>query len=171
MGFIRKLAVRGYKKELNTMIKSLSQASTEQISIILVYSVWMRAMLEIERNITVVEEENATLQPELHSYPIKLGDIMEFMSVCDKEGHPTKSFALSIWVHTLRSIIRPKLTDLSKKMWGILMTSKPNWNRLLAQMRDKDLELGISQDLVLSTEKHAKAILQCLPPKQLSLNP
>lgn len=68
----------------------------------------------------------------------------------------------------MRSIIRPELSDLANRMWGILMRSKPNWESVLTQLRDEDIQHGISHDVVLSTERHAKAILKRLPPKQLS---
>ncbi len=71
-------------------------------------------------------------------------------------------------MHTLRSIIRPELSDLANRMWDILMRSKSNWESTLTQFRDGDIQHGISHDVVLRTERHAKAILQCLPPKQLS---
>ena len=41
MGFIRKLAVRGYSKELKQMIDDLSKLSTEQIANILILAVCM----------------------------------------------------------------------------------------------------------------------------------
>jgi len=168
MGLIRKLAVKGYSKDLEAMSSSLTQLSPEKVANILIYSVWMRAMLEVERNLPVIEKEDGTLEPELHSYPIKLQEIEKWISICKKRGRTPVSIALSIWVNTLRSIIRPELTDLANKLWDILMRSKPYWEKSLSQMRDNEIESGISQDLILNTEKHAKAILGCLPPKQLS---
>ncbi len=168
MGLIRKLAVRGYKKELNHMIDSLSKMSKKQVASILIYGVWLRAMLEVEKNLPAIENENGKLNPELHIYPVMLKAIEKCTSVLNGQGQPTKSFPLSIWVHTLRSIIRPELSDIANRMWDIFMSSKPEWKMFLNKIRDEDLQLEISNDLVLSTEKHAKAILQCLPPKQLS---
>ncbi len=52
MGFIRKMAVRGYSKELKQMIEGLSKLSTEQIANILIMAVWFRSMLNIEGNVT-----------------------------------------------------------------------------------------------------------------------
>ena len=168
MGFIRKLAVRGYSKELKQMIDDLSKLSAEQISNILIMAVWFRAMLNIEGNLPVIENEDGELNPELTAYPILLKGIEEWISIFNKEGLQHRSFCFSIWVHSLRSIIRPELSDLANRMWGILMRSKPNWESVLTQFRDEDIQSGISQDVVLSTERHAKAILKCLPPKQLS---
>lgn len=168
MGFIRKLAVRGYSKELKQMIDDLSKLSTEQIANILIVAVYFRAMLNIEGNLPVTENEDGGLNPELTAYPILLKGIEEWISIFDKKGLQVKSFCFSIWVHTLRSIIRPELSDLANRMWGILMRSKPNWESVLTQLRDEDIQHGISHDVVLSTERHAKAILKRLPPKQLS---
>jgi len=168
MGLIRKLAVRGYSKELNTITDSLSKVGTEEVATILIYAVWLRATLQVERNLPTGENENGNLNPELHSYPIMLSETEKWVSFLNKKGQYTKSFALSIWVHTLRSIIRPELSNVARGMWSILINSKPNWERLLTRIRDEDMQLGISHDVVLKTENYAKAILQCLPPKQLS---
>lgn len=75
MGFIRKLAVRGYSKELKQMIDDLSKLSTEQIANILIVAVWFRAMLNIEGNLPVTENEDGGLNPELTAYPILLKGI------------------------------------------------------------------------------------------------
>jgi len=168
MGLIRKLAVRGYSNELKKMINDLSKLSAEQIANILIIAVWFRAMLNIDGNLPAIENEDGELNPELAAYPILLKEIEKWISIYNKEGLQVRSFAFSIWVHTLRSIIRPELTDLANRMWDILMRSKPNWESVLTKLRDEDIQLGISHDAVLSTERHAKAILKCLPPKQLS---
>lgn len=167
MGFIRKLAVKSYSKELSMMIDGLSKIDIEQIATILIYSVWLRATLEIERNLPVVEGVNGELDPELHMYPILLEAIQKWMSVLKKNGQETKSFSLSIWVHTLRSILRPELSLEGNRLWDILMSSKSYWEKFLTRIRDEDIQLGIQYEQVINTEKHARAILQCLPPKQL----
>jgi hypothetical protein len=89
MGLIRKLAVRGYSKELNEMINSLSQAGEEQVALILMVGVWVRAMLQVERNLPTVENEVGELNPELHSYPIMLSEVEKWMSMLNRKGgHP-----------------------------------------------------------------------------------
>jgi len=52
-------------------------------------------------------------------------------------------------------------------MWDILMRSKSSWENILVELRDEDIQGGRSSDEVLITETHARAILNCLPPKQL----
>ena len=168
MGFIRKLAVREYSKELKQMIDDLSKLSTEQIATILIIAVWLRAMLNIEGNLPVIENEDGELNPELAAYPVLLKGIEGWISIFNKKGLQQRSFCFSIWVHTLRCILRPELSNLANKMWDILMRSRPNWESVLSQLRDGDIEHGISHNVVLSTERHAKAILKRLPPKQLS---
>ena len=165
---IRKLAVTGYSKELKQMINDLSKHSVEQITNILIIAVWFRAMLNIEGKLPVIENEDGELNPELSSYPILLKGIEKWISIFNKKGFQARSFCFSIWVHTLRSIIRPELSDMAGRMWDILMRSKPNWESVLTQFRGESIKHGISHDVALSTERHAKAILQCLPPKQLS---
>lgn len=113
MGFIRKLAVRGYSKELKQIIDDLSKLSTEQIANILIMAVWFRAMLNIDGNLPVIENEDGELNPELTAYPILLKGIEEWISIFNKKDLQHRSFCFSIWVHTLRSIIRPELTDLA----------------------------------------------------------
>jgi hypothetical protein len=168
MGLIRKLAVKGYSKELKQMLNDLSRLNTEQVARILIMAVWLRATLAIEGNLSTIENENRELDPELHSYPIILKEIEEWISIFNKEGLQHRSFTFLIWVHTLRCIIRPELSDLTKEMWDILLRTKPNWDRLLIEFRDADIQAGIPSDEVVSIERYAKAILQCLPPKQLS---
>jgi len=167
-GFIRRGAVKGYLKELGETINTLSEIGTENVASILIYAVWLRAMLEIEGNLSILREDNGDISPELHSYPIMESEIQKWISLFKKRKYSAKSFAFLIWVHTLRSFYRPELSNQVKHMWDILMKTKPYWDKLLVKLRDEDIQLGISADIVLKTEKHAKAILRCLPPKQLS---
>lgn len=167
MGLIRKLAVRGYANELNKMIAALNKLNNEQIARILIYSVWLRALLEIEGNLSTIKKETGELEPELHKYPILLQEIEKWISILNKEGYQHRAFSLSIWVHTLRCIIRPELSNLTKQMWDILMRDKENWEGLLNQIRDEDIQSGIEHKIVMKAEHHAKAILKALPPKQL----
>ena len=74
-----------------------------------------------------------------------------------------------IWTNTLRCILRPELSDIINEMWKIIMRSRSEWNRFLISFRDTDIKSGIEPELVSKTEKHAKAILESLPPKQLSI--
>jgi hypothetical protein len=52
-------------------------------------------------------------------------------------------------------------------MWEILMNSKSNWEMLLEQIREDEIQSGSQHDFVINVEKHARTILQTLPPKQL----
>lgn len=167
MGLIRKLAVWGYSGELNKMIDTLSKLNNEQVATILIYSVWLRALLEVEGNLPTIKKDNGDIDPRLHSYPILLREIEKWVSITKKRGFESRSFALLIWVHTLRCIIRPELLDLTKKMWGVLMNGKENWERLLTQIRDEDIQSGVEEEKIFLAEKHAKDILELLPPKQL----
>ena len=170
MGFIRRLAVKGYTKKLTNLINVLSQASDEQVSQMLVYGVWLRAIMSVERILPTYETESGEFDPELHSYPITLRDIESMIKQCKKNRLNSKVLALSIWVHTLRAIIRPEINELAIKLWEILMRSPDNFDRLLKAHKEEDLELGNSVDFVNQTELYAKAILKALPPKQLYRN-
>ena len=172
MELIRKESVKRYSRELNEMIETLDQLTTEQIATILIYGVWLRATpgIEgdlIEGNLPVLVGENGELDPELEMYPLLLSAIENRMSFLDREGEAVKSFSLSLWAHTLRSLMRPELLFLARRMWNILMSSKPDWERALKQIREEDIQSGIPYDDVLNTERHARAILKSLPPKQL----
>ncbi len=85
MGLIRKLAVRGYSNELNKTIDSLNKLNNEQIARILIYSVWLRSLLEIEGNLSTIRKENGELDPELHKYPILLQEIEKWI-IANKDG-------------------------------------------------------------------------------------
>jgi hypothetical protein len=113
MGFIRKLAVRGYSKDLKKLIYTLNSFPPEYVGQTLMLAVWLRAGLELEGSLPAIESKNGNLEPELHSYPITIGAIEKGISICNKKGLQGSSIALSIWVHTLRSIIRPELSILA----------------------------------------------------------
>lgn len=167
MGLIRKLAVRSYSKELEEMITMLTKMTKEQIGTVLIYSVWLRATMGVEGTLPEIKEDNGELNPELCAYPISLRNIEKMISLCNKKGLKHRAFGLSIWVHTLRSILRPEMSHLAIRMWEILMNSKSNWEVLLEQIRDDVIQSGSQHDFVINVEKHTRTILQTLPPKQL----
>lgn len=167
MGFFRTSVVKVYSKELKHMIDTLSKLNIEQIGRILVMAVWDRATLNMEGNLSVIKNKDGKIDPELHAYPILLMEIERWISRLKKKGLEGRAFCYSIWVHTLRSIIKPELSKLANSMWDILMKSKPSWENILAELRNEDIQRGISSDEVLITETHSRAILNCLPPKQL----
>jgi hypothetical protein len=169
MGFIRRLAVRGYSKELKRMIDSFSKLNNEQIPDILVMAVWLRSTLDVEGNLPVIENDDGELNPELAAYPILLKGIQDWMSILLKKDLKFQYACLSIWVHTLRSILRPEISDLANRMWDILMTGNTNWDKVITKLRDEDIQSGVSHEMVLKIERHARAILKCLPPKQLTV--
>ena len=168
MGLIRKLAVRGYSKELKRMIDGFSKLSPEQIAPLLVTAVWGRATLNMEGHLTVFTNDDGKISPDLCAYPILLKEIEEWISIFDKNGDKVRVISYSIWVHTLRSIIRPELSDLANEMWDILMESKPYWEEILVEFRDEYLQRGKSPDDALKIETHTRDILDCLPPIQLT---
>jgi len=170
MGFIRKLAVKNYAKELTNLINTLSQASDEQVSQLLVYGVWLRSIMLVEGVLPTFETESGEFDPELRAYPITLKDIESMIKQCKKHRLNSKVLALSIWVHTLRAIIRPEINELAVKLWEILMRSPNKFDHLLKAHKEEDLELGDSKEFVNQTEKYAKAIIKALPPKPLYRN-
>ncbi len=125
MGLIRKIAVKSYLKELDNFISLLSDTNPEGLAQILIYSVWLRAMIEVEGNLPTIKGENGKLVPELNSYPIKLAGLEKWQSLMNKEKQNQKSLVLSIWVHTLRSIIRPECVVSAK--FGPLMIFLKRW--------------------------------------------
>jgi hypothetical protein len=123
--------------------------------------------MEIAGDLPALVGKNGELDPELHMYPPVLAGIQDRVFSLNIKGEKIKSFSLSVWLHTLRALMRPELLLLARRMWNVLMSSKPNWERALKQSRDEAIRSGIPHDDVLKTERHAQAILQCLPPKQL----
>jgi hypothetical protein len=54
-------------------------------------------------------------------------------------------------------------------MWNILMTNATHWDEAIIKLRDEDIERGVPSEMVLKIERYARAILKCLPPKQLKV--
>jgi hypothetical protein len=167
MELIRKESIGWYSREFSAMIETLDRLTTKRITAVLIYSVWLRAAMEIGGDLPALVRENGALDPELHMYPPVLAGIQDRVFFLNMKGEEIKSFSLSVWVHTLRSLMRPELLLLARRMWNILMSSKPNWEKALKQVREEDIRSGIPHDDVLKTERRAQAILKCLPPKQL----
>lgn len=170
MNFIRRLAVKGYTKELSNLINLLSQARDEQVSQFLIYGVWLRAIMSVEKLLPTYETESGEFDPELNSYPVTLREIESMIKQCKKNRLDSKVLALSIWVHTLRAIIRPEINELALKLWEILMRSPDNFDHLIISHKNEDIKLGNTVEFVNETELYAKAILKALPPKQLYRN-
>jgi len=168
MGLIRSIAVQGYRKELKKFIAILKEIGTIEVSNILIYGAWIRAVLEIDENLPIIKNEDGSINPELHSYPILL-ESMQFWirSFTKHKEHTGKWLGLSIWIHTLRGILRPEIKPLVKQMWDILMESRSYWAKSLKMLRNDDLKIGIDIDMVDKTEQHTKKIISMLPPKQI----
>jgi hypothetical protein len=161
--------VKGYSHELDEFIESVSIKKKEQRAEIVVYGTWLRAILQLENRLPSISDETTGFYAELHSYPIMLSSLEQQIAFIQKNaerGEP-KAFVLSIWVHTLRSILRPELQNLAIKMWDLLMEGKPFWSTYLKNQKDEDLQIGIEQNFVVQTERLSRAILEKLPPKQL----
>ena len=167
MELIRKESVGWYSREFSVMIETLDHLNTKQIAVVLINSVWLRAAMEIAGDLPALVGEKGALDPELHMYPPLLAGIQDRKFFLNLKEEEVKSFSLSIWVHTLRALLRPELLFLARRMWNTLMSSKPNWERALKQVREEDIRSGIPYDDVFKTERHAQAILKCLPPKKL----
>ena len=167
MKLIRKESVGWYSREFSVMIETLDHLNTKQIEVVLINSVWLIATMEIGGDLPALVKENGALDPELRMYAPLLSGIQDQKFFLNMKEEAVKSFSFSVWVHTLRSFMRPELLFLARRMWNILMSSKPNWERALKQVREEDIRSGIPHDNVLKTERHAQAILKCLPPKKL----
>jgi len=168
MGFLRKLAVKYYAKELANLVNILSRHDEDATSGFLVYGVWLRAIMELEGNLAAYELDNGELNPELHSYPIMEKELLEWIKLFEKKGDGVKAEVFKIWVHSLRAIMRPEISELAHKMWGILMRGSDNWDEKLKIHSEEYIRMGTPEDVVLRTVRHARAILNCLPPKQLA---
>ena len=172
MGIIRKLAVRSYRKELKNFIeilKEFEKAGTKEVSNVLIFGIWIRAILEIDGSLhPFIRDEDGSIDPELHAYPILLGSMQKYATFYAKEdGHTGKWLGLSIWIHTLRGIIRPEIMPLIKQIWEMLMDSKSYWDESLKMIRNDDLRMGIEADTVNKVELHTKKLMSTLPPKEL----
>jgi len=172
MNIIRKLAVRSYRKNLIKFVDILSSLNEDKSATFLIYSVWLRSILQNEGHINPIKyldspNINIDLEPELHAYPFMLKDFESTIRFLDKQGETSKSSALSLWVHTLRGIIRPELNDEIKNLWQLIIKSKRYWNEKLESIYKEDISLGIEKEFVENTLKLSKEIIKCLPPKQI----
>ena len=171
MGLIRKLAIKGYEHELAKFIQLISGLSNEQLARFLVFGTWLRAILQSEGHLHFDKSEEIRFSEELHSFPIVLQNMERTIAFIKKEARgedgEAKAGVLSIWVHTLRSIIRAELNSQARAMWDHLLKGKPYWDRCLVDLRDEDLKIGMRPNTVAQTEKLSRAILQTLPPIQL----
>ena len=172
MDIIRKLAVKSYNKELSRLINTVQKWDEEKVAIFLIYSVWLRSILQIEGHINALkhldpQKSDTDLDPELHAYPIMLGDFTNATNFFDKKGENSKSIVLRLWIHTLRSIIRPELNNEIKILWEIILKSKKYWDEKLDFIYNEDIQSGIEKQFVENTKDLSKKILDCLPPKQI----
>lgn len=168
MGLIRHLAVKSYENEMKEFVSRLSQLSIDQRGQLLVYSVWLRAILHKEGHLRV-GYESSLIDPELSCYPTMLGDLEKVIRFTRKnaEHGKAKAIALSIWIHSIRAILRPELNQLAQKMWALFQESKPNWDKWINDHETEDLQLGHPRESVLQTAQIAKSIISVLPPKQI----
>lgn len=138
----------------------------------LIYSVWLRSILQNEGHINPIKHLdssniNIDLESELHAYPFMLKDFENTISFLDKQGEISKSSTLRLWVHTLRGIMRPELNGEINNLWELIIKSKRYWNEKLEIIYKEDIQLGIEKEFVENTLKLSKEILKCLPPKQI----
>lgn len=172
MNIIRKLADRSYRKDLTEFTEMLSILNEEKVAIFLIYSVWLRSILQNEGHINSLKRIDSSnididLEPELHAYPIMLNDFTKTIKFLFKQRQSLKASVLSLWVHTLRSIIRPELNAEIMELWKIILKNIIYWNEKLENIYREVIELGIKRESVENTLKLSKDILKCLPPKQI----
>lgn len=172
MGIIRKLAVKSYRKELRNFIETLKdfeKSGTKELSNVLVYGIYTRAILEIDGFLYTLKDNDGNIDPELHAYPLQLDSMQRYVNFYTKEGgHEGKVLGLLVWVHTLRGSIRPEIMPLVKQMWDMIMESKSYWDESLKTFRNEDLRMGIDADTIKKVEAHTRKIMGTLPPKELN---
>lgn len=173
MGIIRKLAVKGYRKELRNFIETLKdfeKVGVKEVSNTLIYGIYTRAILEIDGFIYTTREEDESIVPELIAYPLLSDSMQRYVNFYAKEGgHEGKVVGLLIWVHTLRATIRPEIMPLVRQMWDMIMESKSYWDESLKSFRNEDLRMGVDADTINKVEAHTRKIMSTLPPKELEL--
>lgn len=172
MNFIRKLAVKSYRKELIQFTEMLSTLDKKKLANFLAYSVWIRSILQIEGHINPMRWiesscDDVDLEPEFHAYPFMLKDIKQFIKFLNKQNQKSKSLSLMLWAHSLQAVIRPELNNEINSLWKLIMTSKKYWHEEIQLMYEEDISLGIEPNFVDKTAKMAKEIIKCLPPKQI----
>jgi len=171
MNFIRKLAVKSYRKELVNFTTILSKQEEAKLGKFVAFSIWIRSMLQVEGNIDPLsnnrEFDEINLNPELEAYPLMLRDIKKFIKLLKRNKQNSKVIALELWAHTLQAIIRPELNDEIVTLWNLLMSSEKYWLEEIEFMEKEDLDLGIEKDIVDKTAHLAREIIKSLPPKQI----
>jgi hypothetical protein len=164
MGPFRKLAVKRYSKELSETIEALSALEPGALAYALARAVWLRARLEANGDLPAFAGRGEAGGGQGCCDADELKKAEKLLWFFDRRKHRDKALAMSIWVHTLRSELRPELAELAERMWALLMASAADWEESLARLRDEDLGRGIPLDTVEKTEAHAREIVSSLPP-------
>jgi hypothetical protein len=172
MNFIRKIVVKSYKKELIEYKMSVSGVGGKELSDFLIYSVWLRSVLQIDGVINPLRYVDSSyneidLEPELHAYPLMLKDFQMYIKILKKQKQTSKALVLELWMHTLRSIIRPELNCEIRILWEIFLSSNKYWDESLKKIIDEDIQFGIDKQMVQRILKLSKEILEKLPPKEI----
>jgi hypothetical protein len=173
VGFVRNLAVRQYRRELAQYSEMLSEQSQDIVAIFIVHSVWLRSILQLDGHLNPLsqvpgEHPDIDIEPELHAYPLMLGELENIIEVLNKQGAKSKTAALAIWVHTLRGIIRPELGAEVQNLWRVILSSRHLWKEKLEHNYQEDIRIGIEPEFVAMTLELSESILETLPPKELN---
>ena len=172
MNIIKMLAVRSYRKELQTYKEVIDNSSIVDNSILVTYSTWLRAILQIEGILNPSAQlepgcDPSNNEPELFAYPIFLGQLEATIKDLKKQNELSKVAVLMLWVHTLRTILNPSLNDQMQDVWHLLLDSKEHWDEHLEVLSNDDLSIGFEPEFVEKTLVLSRSILKNLPPKQL----
>jgi hypothetical protein len=164
--FIHKLAIKGYKNDIETFINQISSLENEQLADYFICSVWTRAGLQNE-GWFVFPDGSLNLSPRLSAYPLMIEQFNRPIKLMRKRGQKIEPAFLSIWVYTLKGLIDPELDDVLSKMWSHLMATKDFWDFYLTKFYNDDLKSGTDPKLLDKTLALSKEILNQLPPQHL----
>lgn len=161
--FIRKKAIKNYKKEARRLIDILSEFEKERLADYFIMSVWTRAGMQIEGHIKGPSGEKY-ISPKLSAYPILIPQFRKIVKAFSKRQLKTEATAMSIWLHSLRALLYySELKQELNELWKLLMSTKNLWEKYLERFYNEDKQ-RLSSEMLNDTYDLSKKILENLPP-------
>ncbi|MCA9346819.1 hypothetical protein KC960_04985 [Candidatus Saccharibacteria bacterium] len=156
MGFIRKSAIKSYKRELSAFNSMIEDVDDRELADLFVFGLWTRAGMQVEGSISLPGNE-PYLMPELVAYPILQGQFQGIMKAFQKKGLIREGNSMLFWIFSCRALLyREELKDEINFMWSRVLETKAHWDELLTDIEEENTE--IDRDTRIKTLKLALEI-------------
>jgi len=160
--FLHAQAIKGYKRELNSLVEAYSKINKEELADYFTMSVWTRAGMQIEGHFKYPDGQ-IDISPTLSAW--HWGTFEKIVNNFKRMGLHTEAIAMSIWVHAARGIVyESEMREEYSKFWQLLMSSSSLWDKYLNKFYTEDM-VKLSPKKLTDTMRLAREILDTLPPK------